>query len=378
MFALQGVKIVDLTNYIAGSYCCMLLADMGADVIKVETPEGDPFREIFGFYGWNRGKRAMVLDLKQPEGKAVLLELVKQSDVVVENYRPGVADRLGIGHENLKQVNPRIIYTALSAWGQTGPYRDRPGFDPLMQALGGVMAAQGGPAGPPVFNRVAVSDYTAAFLGAYGTAVALYVREKTGIGQRVDSSLLNAVIAIQSGWFVRGAEPKNLVTGVPIPYQLFQTADDWMFVACGNQTFWVNFCKALRIESLIDDPRFALLTARLEHREELLGILQEILLTNSTDEWVSLLLANDVPCAPVKQLDELFDDPQVRHNEMVVEYEHPDAGKMWQMGVPIKLSETPGRVFGPPPVLGQHTVEVLAELGYSPDRIEVLRRKKVV
>ncbi|MDO8670549.1 MAG: CoA transferase, partial [Dehalococcoidia bacterium] len=308
----------------------------------------------------------------------VFLKLVKEADVVVENYRPGVADRLGIGYDVLKQVNPRLIYTALSAWGQTGPYSEKPGFDPLMQAIGGVMAGQGGSAASPVFSKVAVSDYAASFLGAYGTAVALFVREKTGIGQRVDSNLLNAVIAIQAGGFIRSDDASKLVTSKPVPYQLFRTADCWIFVACGNHTFWVNFCKALQIEAFIDDPRFVTVDARNDNKEELLGILQELLLTNSTDEWVRVLQEQDVPCAPVKELDQLFDDPQVIHNDMVVEYDHPVVGKMRQMGIPIKLSETPGRIFGPPPALDQHTIEVLTELGYSPENIEALRRKKVV
>lgn len=378
MFALEGVKIVDLTNYIAGSYCGMLLGDMGAEVIKVETHQGDPFREIRGFLGWNRGKRAMVLDLKQPEGREVLFKLVGQADVVVENYRPGVAERLGIGYDVLKQINPRLIYCALSAWGQTGPYAERPGFDPLMQALGGVMAAQGGPSGPPVFNRVAVSDYTAGFLGAYGVALALYVREKTGIAQRVDSCLLNAVIAIQSAGFIKASEQDKVATISPVPYQLFRTADNWIFVACGNNSFWVKFCKALDIEGFAHDPRYATVLKRHENKEELLGVLQEILLTRPAAEWVRLLQENDVPCAEVQQMAKLFDDPQVLHNEMVVEYDHPELGHIAQMGIPVKLSETPGRVFGPPPLLGQHTFEVLEELGYSPAQVEELKKRRVI
>lgn len=378
MFALEKIKVIDLTNYIAGSYCCMLLADMGAKVIKIETHEGDPFRGMArSFIGWNRGKRGMVLDLKQPQGKEVLLELVKGADVLVENYRPGVADRLGIGYDDLKAINPQLIYCALSAWGQTGPYVDKPGFDPLMQALGGVMYAQGFP-NDPVFSRVAVSDYTAAFLGAYGIAVALFVRSTTGIAQRVDTALINCVIAIQSAGFVKTAEPDRVPLGGLVPYQLFRTADHWMFVACGNDNFWRKFCKAVDIETFAFDPRYVTGAKRNENREELLGTLQEILLTKSTDEWIRILERHDVPCAPVRRLDQLFDDPQVLHNEMVVEHDHPEVGKLWQMGIPVKLSETPGHAYGPALTLGQHSAEILAELGYTPDQIEAMKKRKVI
>ncbi len=377
--AFEGVKVLDLTSYIAGSFAATWLADLGADVVKIESPTGDPFRVTRGFLAWNRNKRGIVLDLKHPDGLAAFYRMVKQADVVMENYRPGVADRLGVGYDKLRELNPRIIYCSVSGYGQTGPYSQKPAFDPLLQALGGVMAGQGGPGNPPVFLRIAVSDYYAAALAAYGIAAALYVRERTGLGQRVETSLLNAVIAIQAWPFLRledDPEPFRPGSGL-VPYQLFQTADGWIFIACGNDGFWRNLCRALDIEAFAEDPRFATQPARYQNREELLGILQDILLTRTTAEWLEVLEAHDVPAAPVRTIEALFDDPQVRHNGMVVELRHPKLGRIRQMGVPVKLSVTPGRVVRPAPMLGQHTEEVLREYGFSPEEVSELRAKGV-
>jgi CoA:oxalate CoA-transferase len=241
------------------------------------------------------------------------------------------------------------------------------------------MAGQGGPGNPPVFLRIAVSDYYAAALAAYGVASALYVREKTGLGQRVETSLLNAVIAIQAWPFLRledDPEPFRPGSGL-VPYQLFQTADGWIFIACGNDGFWRNLCRALDIEAFAGDPRFATQPARYQNREELLGILQDILLTRTTAEWVELLEAYDVPVAPVQGIEALFDDPQVRHNEMVVELQHPKLGRIRQMGIPVRLGATPGEVVRPAPMLGQHTEEVLREYGFGPEEIAELRAKGI-
>ncbi len=377
--AFEGVRVLDLTSYIAGSFAATWLADLGADVVKIESPTGDPFRVTRGFLAWNRNKRGIVLDLKHPDGLAAFYRMVRQADVVMENYRPGVADRLGVGYDRLRELNPRLIYCSVSGYGQTGPYSQKPAFDPLLQARGGVMAGQGGPGNPPVFLRIAVSDYYAAALAAYGVASALYVREKTGLGQRVETSLLNAVIAIQAWPFIRledDPEPFRPGSGL-VPYQLFQTADGWIFIACGNDGFWRNLCRALDIEAFAEDPRFATQPARYQNREELLGILQDILLTRTTAEWVELLEAHDVPVAPVRTIEELFDDPQVKHNEMVVDLQHPRLGRIRQMGIPVKLGQTPGRIVRPAPMLGQHTEEVLREYGFSPEEVAELKAKGI-
>src|SRR5438094_391100 len=268
---LDGIAVVDLTSYIAGSYAGMMLADMGARVTKVEALAGDSFRELPGFYGWNRGKRSIAVDLKTPAGCQIVEQLAERSDVFMENMRPGVADRLGAGYERLHALNPRLVYSSVTAFGSTGPYVDRPGFDPLLQAMSGAMALQGF-GGPPQYLRIAVTDYYAASLAAQAILAALFVRERTGKGQRVETSLLNAAIALQSGNFVDYKGKQHMFRDNPT-YRLYRAGDgQWFFLACGNQTFWVKLCKALGLEPLADDPRFASWLLRLDHREALLPL----------------------------------------------------------------------------------------------------------
>ncbi len=362
--ALEGIQVLDLTGYIAGSYAAMMLGDLGANVIKVEPPEGDPFRELQGFFGWNRGKRSIAVNLKDPAGREIVEKLATQSDVVMENFRPGVADRLGVGYETLSRLNPRLIYCAVTAFGQDGPYRDRPGFDPLLQAMGGLMALQGG-AGAPQYLRVALTDYYAAALGAQGVLAALFVRERTGLGQRVGTSLLQASLALQSGNVVDYPGKKPVPRDNPT-YRLYQAGDGgWFFLACGNQSFWLKLCELLGRPDLAEDPRFGSWMARLEHGEALTPILEAAFTTKPCDEWLKLLAAHDIPAARVQTLADFMNDPGVAHHRMVVTYEHPEVGTLTLMGIPITFSETPGRDAGAPPTLGQHTNQILIELGYS-------------
>ncbi len=374
---LGGVRVVDLTSYIAGSYAAMMLADLGADVVKVESPAGDPFRELPGFFGWNRGKRSLAVDLKTPEGRAVVDRLVAAGDVLMENMRPGVADRLGVGYERLRALNPRLVYCSINAFGSTGPYADRPGFDPLLQALSGAMTLQGF-GGPPQYVRIAITDYYAAALGAQAVLAALYVRERTGRGQRVETSLLRAAMALQSGNFVEYAGKSHVFRDNPT-YRLYQAGDGrWFFLACGNQTFWVKLCKALDLEPLADDPRFASWVLRLDHRDALLPILEARFRTRPRSEWLELLAAHDIPAAPVQSLTDFMDDPAVRHHDMVREYDHPDVGRLRLMGQPLVFGDTPVADPGPPPALGQHTEEVLRGLGYDAAAIEDLAARGIV
>jgi len=374
---LDGIRVVDLTSYIAGSYGAMMLADLGASVVKVEALEGDSFRELPGFYGWNRGKRSIALNLKTPEGREIVERLAREGDVVMENWRPGVADRLGVGHERLMALNPRLIYLSVSAFGSTGPYVDRPGFDPLLQALGGLMTLQGF-GGPPQYLRTAPTDYYTAALGCQAVLAALFVRERTGKGQRIETSLLRGVLALQSGIVLDYPSKPTLLRDNPT-YRLYKGSDgQWFFVACGNQSFWAKLCKAMDMESFADDPRFGSWLLRLQNNQALLPILEKRFGEKTRDEWLAVLAAHDIPAAPVKTVLEFMDDPAVQHHDMVHEYDHPDVGRLRLMGQPLVFTDTPTRDPGPPPLLGQHTDEVLKEAGYDAATINELRAKKVV
>jgi crotonobetainyl-CoA:carnitine CoA-transferase CaiB-like acyl-CoA transferase len=374
---LEGIRVVDLTSYIAGSYGAMMLADLGADVVKVEALEGDSFRELPGFFGWNRGKRSIALNLKTPEGREVVERLARAADVVMENWRPGVADRLGVGHQHLLALNPRLIYLSVTAFGSTGPYADRPGFDPLLQALGGLMTLQGF-GGPPQYLRTAPTDYYTAALGCQAVLAALFVRERTGKGQRIETSLLRGVLALQSGIVLDYPTKPTLLRDNPT-YRLYKGSDGhWFFVACGNQSFWTKLCQAMDMESFADDPRFGSWLLRLQNNQALLPILEKRFGEKTRDEWLAILAAHDIPAAPVKTVLEFMDDPAVQHHDMVHEYDHPDVGRLRLMGQPIAFTDTPTRDPGPPPTLGQHTDEVLKEAGYDAVTINELRAKKVV
>jgi len=374
---LDGIRVVDLTSYIAGSYAVMMLADLGAEVVKVEGLAGDSFRELPGFYGWNRGKRSIAVDLKTPEGRRIVEHLAERADVAMENMRPGVADRLGVGYGQLSTINPRLIYCSTTGFGSTGPYADRPGFDPLLQAMSGQQALQGFGASPQ-YLRIAINDYYAAALTAQGVLAALFVRERTGRGQRVETSLLNASLALQSGNVVDYPGKQSVFRDNPT-YRLYQGSDgEWFFVACGNQTFWVKLCAALDLRELADDPRFASWMLRLDNREVLLPLLERRFADKPRAHWLEVLAAHDIPTAAVQTLKEFMDDPAVQHHGMIREYDHPELGRLRLMGMPLVFSDSPTRDPGPPPTLGEHTGAVLRELGYDNVRIADLRQRRVI
>lgn len=374
---LDGIRVVDLTSYIAGSYGAMMLADLGADVMKVESLEGDSFRELPGFYGWNRGKRSIALNLKTPEGREIVERLARASDVLMENWRPGVADRLGVGHERLCALNSRLIYCSVSAFGSTGPYVDRPGFDPILQALGGLMTLQGF-GGPPKYLRTAPTDYYTAALGAQAVLAALFTRERTGRGQRIETSLLRGVMALQSGIAIDYPGKPTLMRENPT-YRLYQAGDgEWFFLACGNQAFWGKLCTAMGMEEFTHDPRFGSWMLRLQNNEALLPILEKRFGEKPAAEWLKVLADHDIPAGPVKTVLEFMDDPAVRHHEMVREYDHPEVGRLRVIGQPLVFADTPTRDPGPPPLLGQHTDQILGEAGYDTAAIAELRQKRVV
>ena len=365
---LDGILVVDLTSYIAGSYAAMQLADLGASVIKVEALEGDSFRELPGFFGWNRGKRSIAVNLKTPEGSRIVHRLAERADVVMENMRPGVAERLGVGYERLSAINPRLVYSSVTAFGSSGPDSDRPGFDPIFQALGGLMTLQGF-GGPPVYLRTAPTDYYTAALATQGIISALFARERTGRGQRVETSLLRGALALQAGVAIDYPSKPTLIRDNPT-YRLYQAGDGgWFFLAVGNQTFWLKLCKALELEHLADDPRFGSWLARLENNQALLPLIEEKFRSKPREHWLELLAKHDIPAAPVQTVMDFMQHPAVRHHDMVREYEHPEVGRLRVMGQPIAFTDTPTRDPGPPPMLGEHTDAVLREIGYSADEI---------
>lgn len=374
---LDGIRVVDLTSYIAGSYAATMLADMGADVLKIESPTGDSFRELPGFHAWNRGKRSVCVDLKAPDGVAIVQRLARGTDVVMENMRPGVAERLGVGEAALRAHNPRLIYCSTTAFGSTGPYVDRPGFDPLLQGLAGIMVLQGF-GGPPQYLRIAVVDYYAAALTAQGVLAALLVRERTGVAQKVETSLFHAVTALQAGNFVDYPGKQSIFRDNPT-YRLYQAQDgEWLFLACGNQSFWVKLCQALEMTELAYDPRFASWMLRLDNREVLLPIMEARFRSRPRDAWLATLRAHDIPAGPVHTIDEFRRHPLTEHHGMARTYDHPEVGTLTLPGSSLLFAQTPTQDVGPAPTLGQHTDAVLRGAGYDDAALADLRARKVI
>ena len=392
--ALEGIKVLDLSRALAGPYCTMMLADMGAEVIKVEMPgKGDDSRswgppfiegESAYFMSINRNKKSITLNMKSGKSMEIIHKLIKQSDVVVENFRPGAMERLGLGYERVKEMNPRIIYASISGFGQDGPYRMLPGFDQVLQGMGGLMSITGEPGGPPIKVGVAIADISGGMFAAYGIVVALYNRQKTGKGQMIDVSLLDSQVAwltYRAGaYFTSGEIPQPVGSGHPVivPYQAFRAKDVYINIAVGNDQLWERFCRAVGLGKVMDDPKFATNAKRVENREEIVKIISDLIATRKGEEWLKIITDAGVPCGPIYTVDKIFADPQVLHRQMLKELDHPKAGKVRVTGIPVKLSDTPGEVETAPPVLGQHTQEILNELGYSDQDVAKLRQEKVV
>ncbi|MFH0847052.1 MAG: CoA transferase [Chloroflexota bacterium] len=392
---LAGIGVVDLSRILSGPYCTMMLGDMGAEVIKIELPDkgddtrswGPPFvnGESAYFLSINRNKKSLTLDLSSQEGKAILRELICKKDIVVENFRHGVMERIGFGYEEIQKLNPGIVLCSINGFGQTGPYADRPGYDVMIQAEGGVMSLTGEPGGLPMKVGVSQADITAGLLAVNGILLALRVKEKTGKGQHVDISMLDGQVGLltyQAGiYFTTGKNPPRLGSRHPTiaPYEPVKTGDDYIILAVGNDSLWQKFCKLTGRGELAQDPRFATNAKRVENHDELMPIVETILRARGKWEWLKLLNDAGVPAGDIKSVSEVLTDPHVLAREMVVEMEHPKVGKMKVTGIPIKLSATPGAIETPPPTLGQHTDEILMkELGYSREKIAELRQKKVV
>ena len=389
MMALEGLRVLDLTRVLAGPYATMILADLGADVVKIELPGvGDDARS-FGpylhgesayFMSLNRNKRSMTLNLKSPRGKQVFCELVPQFDVLVENFRPGTLEKLGLGYETLRDLNPRLIYAASSGFGRTGPYSRRPAYDAVVQAMGGLMSITGQAGGAPTRVGTSIGDITAGLFTAVGILSALQARAHTGQGQVVDVAMLDCQVAILENALARynvtGEIPRPQGNRHPsiVPFEPFETQDGQLMVAAGNDALWKRLCDALERPELAADPHFETNPLRNTHYAELRPILAEIFQQRTTADWQTLLETAGIPVSPINNIAQVSEHPQVLAREMLVKLAHPVAGEMTVPGIPIKLSETPGTLRTAAPVLGEHTEALLAEfLHYTPEQITELR-----
>ena len=377
---LQGVRVLDISQVMAGPYACMLLGDLGADVIKIEPPgTGDQTRgsmgfkmkgpDSLGFLNMNRNKRSVTLDLKTEAGKQVLLRMVKDADILIENYRPGALRRMGLGYDDLKLINPKLIYTSISGFGQSGPWADRPGFDLMAQAMSGVMSVTGYPDSPPVKAGVPVADIGCALFAIYATLAAYIGVKNTGQGQYVDAALFDSAMAF-SVWDIcdywgtgKPPEPLGTANKMTAPYQAMACSDGYFVMGANNQKLWVQLCTLMQRTELLDDPRFSNISLRLANRQALQDELEKTFITKPKDYWVDTLLANGLPAGPILSYPEAFGSEHARVRGMRMEIDHPIEGKVPNIGFAVKLSGTPQQVRRHPPLLGEHTDEVLAELG---------------
>jgi formyl-CoA transferase len=392
---LEGIRVLDLSRVLAGPYCTMTLGDLGADVIKVEQPgAGDDTRrwgppwagtESAYYLCVNRNKRSITLDLKSDEGKEILTSLAKSSDIVVENFKVGALDRMGLGYRDLSRVNPGLIWCSITGYGQDGPYASRAGYDFVAQGESGIMSITGEINGEPMKVGVAIVDITTGLFSSNAILAALHARHATGRGQHIDSTLFTSAIAwlanVGSSYLTTGDLPKRLGNAHPsiVPYQTFKAKDLWIIIGAGNDRQFESLCGILGLEGLVTDPRFKDNPSRVQNREELIPLLNSVLETRLADEWLEEISAAGIPCGPINTLDRVFDHPQAIHRNMVVEIEHPTAGTVKLAGIPFTMSETPPAVLRHPPLLGEHTEEVLSgDLGYDITKIGELRERGVI
>jgi len=375
--ALNGLRVADLTSHLSGPFCTMILADMGADVVKIErTGQGDEARrlpplvegESAVFQQLNRNKRSIELDLKDEADLETCRRLVDTADVLVENFRPGTAARIGLGYAALSARNPGLVYCSISGYGQTGPYSGRGGFDLMAQAMSGLMSICGPADGEPFRLPIAIGDLTAGMYGAIGILGALQARAHTGRGQTVDTSLFEAALSLSvyeaAGYSTTGKPPARLGQSHrgAAPYQVFRTKDGWVTVGGATQSVWSRLCRLLGAEALLEDPRFATMAERVAHKDELIELLTPYFEADTTDAWERRFTEGGIPVGPVRTYDQVFTDPHTLAREMYLPLEHPKAGPLHVLGTPVKLGDTPGGVRRPAPLLGQHTAEVLADL----------------
>jgi crotonobetainyl-CoA:carnitine CoA-transferase CaiB-like acyl-CoA transferase len=392
---LKGIRVLDLSRVLAGPFCSMTLADLGAEVIKVEMPgTGDDTRTYPPFIGsqssyfmsTNRNKRSITLDLKTKDGQEVLHRLAARSDVVIENFRPGVTSRLAADYETLRKLNPRLIYCSISSFGQTGPYAERPGYDLIIQGMGGLMGITGEPNGPPVRIGVAITDLGAGMWATIAILAALKARERDGEGQYLDISMMDGSVAwmtyVAGNYFATGEAPPRMGSAHPsiVPYQAFVASDGKsILLGGGNDRLFVALCKGLGLPDLPKDPLYMGNENRVKNRDTLIPLLEKRFRDRPRDDWIKELEALGVPVAPVYTIDEIFADEQVRHRGMLVEVNHPELGSVKQIAPAIKMSSTPCLIESPPPLLGQHTDEILRTLaGYGDEEIKSLRTRNII
>lgn len=387
MQPLQNIRVLDLSRVLAGPYCTMVLGDLGADIIKVEPPEGDETRgwgppfaggESAYYLCVNRNKRGMVVNLKTDEGCEILRNLAIQSDVLVENFRPGTLKKFGLDFETLHALNPELIYCSISGFGQTGSLRDMPGYDFMIQAMGGIMSVTGEPEGEPMKVGVAVADLFAGQNAVISILAALQARTFTGKGQYIDIALFDSQLGwlanLASNFLVSGKNPKrygNAHANI-VPYQSFQASDGWFVVAVGNDKQFESFCRVIGKSELSEDERFSTNAMRVQNRETLIPLLKPIFMEKTVGEWLALI-GDQFPCGPINNLEQVFAMPHVKEREMLMQMEHPTIGALPLVGSPIKMGETPVEYHLPPPLMGQHTNQILREvLGYSDEKIKAL------
>jgi len=391
--ALEGLRVLDQTQVMAGPFCAMLLADMGADVIKIEPPGGDNTRGMdlelapgvsAPFLAVNRNKRGLVLDLKRPEGVAIVKKLVATADVLIENYRPGVAKRLGVDYATLAAINPRLVYCSISGFGQTGPYADRGGYDLIAQGMSGIMSATGSEGGAPVKVGVPITDLGAGLFGVFGILCAVRARHVTGRGQLVDTSLFEAGLSLSAWeateyWFT-GQVPRGLGTAhrLNAPYQAFRASDGHFTVGAANDNLFPRFCALLGLEHLVNDPRFDSVAHRLQHRAVLEPLVEAVTTTQPRAHWLARCEEAGVPAGPIYSVPEALDDPHARARGMVQELSHRQACRVKGLGNPVKMSATPPVMARAAPLLGEDTDAILRELGLGDPEISALRSQKVV
>lgn len=383
---LKGVKVIDFSSFIAGSYTTMLMGDMGAEVTKVESLQGDAARhwgpflagESRSFQGWNRNKRSLSVDLRTAEGLEIVYQIVADADVVVENFRPGITEKLKIDYESLKAINPGLVYCSISAFGSKGPDGKRPGYDPVLQSLTGAARSNKRLTGNVGVCSVPISDFGAGFLGWGSVLAALFHKERTGEGQRVETSLMQAAMTMQSHMFVKALEVKEEGAAGIFPYNFLNTKDDIIFIACGTDKFWKILCEAIDAPELAEDPEYDTNPKRVVAAEKLRVIVEDLLAKKTTKEWTEILVSAGMPCAPAQTQEEYFEDPQVEAMNMNTIVDHSKIGRTRLSGVPFHFEKTPGFAQSAAPMLGEHSDAILRECGYSDAKIRSLCNNGIV